>query len=75
MMPNAPSFERLEHAVTIIAKHADYPGKPEAVSECLDDIEDRWDHGLLTLEQRFGLLALLLRGDRTRRGRQLATAG
>jgi hypothetical protein len=60
MKPNAPSFERLEQVVTIIAQHADYPGKREAVAECLDDIEDRWVRGLLTLEQRFGLCATLL---------------
>ena len=74
MKPNAPSFERLEQVVTIIAQHADYSGKQEAVSECLGDIEDRWSRGLLTLEQRFGLCATLLRGTATRRDRTLAIA-
>jgi hypothetical protein len=62
MKPNGPTFERLEQVVTIIAQHADYSGKREAVAECLDDIEDRWVRGLLTLEQRLGLCATLLRG-------------
>ena len=67
MKPNTPSFERLEQAVTIIARHADYPGKHEAVAECLDDIEDRWRRGHLTLEQRFQLSAILFRGTTSRR--------
>jgi hypothetical protein len=74
MKPNAPSFERLEQATTIIAGHADYPGKQAAVAECLDDIEDRWSHGLLTLEQRFRLCATLIRGAASRRERTPATA-
>jgi hypothetical protein len=74
MKPNAPSFERLEQVVTIIAQHADFPGKRESVAECLEDIEDRWCRGLLTLEQRFGLCATLLRGKASRRDRQLAMA-
>jgi hypothetical protein len=62
MKPNAASFERLEQAVTIIAHHAEYPGKSEAVAGCVDDIENRWRRGQLTLEQRFRLIALLVRG-------------
>jgi hypothetical protein len=62
-MPSiAPSFERLQESVTIIARHADFPGKQQVVAECLDDIEDRWRQGQLTLEQRFQLYATLLRG-------------
>jgi hypothetical protein len=67
MKPNAPSFERLELAVTIIARHADYPGKLEAVADCLEEIEGRWERGQLTLEQRFQLTAILLRGTTSRR--------
>jgi hypothetical protein len=73
MKPNGPSFERLEQVVTIIARHADYPGKHEAFAECLCDIEDRWARGLLTLEQRLGLNATLLRGAASSRDRKLAT--
>jgi hypothetical protein len=75
MKPNAPSFERLEQAVTIIAQHPDYSGKQEAVAECLVDIDDRWSRGLLTLEQRFRLCATLIRGTASLRDRTLATAG
>ena len=66
MKSNAPSFERLEQTVTMIARHADYPGKEQVVAECLDDIEDRWRQGQLTLEQRFQLYAVLLRGTSPR---------
>jgi hypothetical protein len=55
-------FERLEQAVTLIAHHADHPGKPAVVADCLNDIEGCWERGQLTLEQRFRLYALLLRG-------------
>jgi hypothetical protein len=67
MKPNAPTFERLKQAVTMIARHADYPGKLGAVAECMDEIEDYWRRGRLTLEQRFRLIALLVRG-RSHRG-------
>jgi hypothetical protein len=75
MKPNAPSFERLERTITIIAEHADYPGKQESIAECIADIEDRWNRGLLDIEQRFRLLAILLRGRTPKRDRTLATAG
>ena len=61
MKSNAPSFERLEQTATMIARHAEYPGKAQVVAECLDDIEDRWEQGQLSLEQRFQLYAVLLR--------------
>src|SRR5689334_14652472 len=67
-MPSvAPSFERLRQSVTIIATHAEFPGKQEVVAECLDDIDSRWQRGLLTLEQRFQLYAILVRGTFARR--------
>jgi hypothetical protein len=74
MKPTAPSFERLERALTIIAEHANYPGKQETIAECMDDIEDRWIRGLLDIEQRFGLLAILLRGVSPRPSRTPANA-
>ena len=67
MKSSAPSFERLEQTVTLIARHADYPGKERVVAECLDDIEDRWRQGQLTLEQQFRLYAILLRGTSAHR--------
>jgi hypothetical protein len=39
------SFERLERTVTLIARHADYPGKHEVVAESMGDIDDRWRRG------------------------------
>jgi hypothetical protein len=74
MKPNTPSFDRLEQTVTVIAQHADYSGKQEVVADCLDDIEDRWGRGLLTLEQRFRLCAILIKGTVSRRDRTPATA-
>jgi hypothetical protein len=73
MKPYVPSFERLEQVVTIIAQHVDYAGKQEAVAQCLDDIEDRWSHGLLTLEQRFQLCATLIRRTESRWDYAMAT--
>jgi hypothetical protein len=62
MKSNAPSFERLAQVAAIIAQHVDYPGKGVAVAECMVDVEDRWTRGLLTLEQRLQLLAILVKG-------------
>jgi hypothetical protein len=75
MKPTNPSFERLEQAVSLIALHADYSGKQKALAECLDDIEDRWARGLLTLEQRFRLCATLISETATQRGRTTAMVG
>jgi hypothetical protein len=61
------SFERLELAVTIIARRLDHPGKREVVADCLGDIEGRWRRGELDLGQRLRLYALLLRASSPRR--------
>ena len=74
MKSNVLSFERLTQVATIIAQHVDYAGKHEAVAECLEDIENRWANGLLTLEQRFELCAILVRGNALRRDSSLAPA-
>jgi hypothetical protein len=55
-------FERLEAFVTTIARHAEYRGKQGAIAGCLHDIDGRWSRGELSLEQRFRLYAILLRG-------------
>jgi hypothetical protein len=54
------SFDRLAKAVAYIVGHADTPEKPLAVSECLDDIEARYAQGVLSLDQRRRLVAILL---------------
>jgi hypothetical protein len=69
MRSTAPSFERLEKSATIIAHHAEYLGKHDVVAECFDDIEDRWQREELTLEQRFRLFAILVRGASRHRPR------
>jgi hypothetical protein len=67
-MTSAPlSFERLEAFVTIIARHADYHGKQDAIAGCLHDIDGRWSRGELTVEQRLRLYAILLRGTSVHR--------
>jgi hypothetical protein len=41
MKPNAPSYERLEQTITLIARHAHYPGKDEIVADFLREIDGR----------------------------------
>jgi hypothetical protein len=67
MRSGAPPFDRLEETVTMIARHADCAGKSEIIANCLEDIEDRWQRGELTLTQRFRLYAILVTGTSTRR--------
>ena len=62
MKLHATTFKRLEQVVTLVARPLDYSGKQVAIAECLNDIETRWGNGLLTLEQRFRLHSILLKG-------------
>jgi hypothetical protein len=70
MKSSAPSFDGLERAATLIAQHGDYPGRREVIADCLEDIDDRWQRGLLTLEQRFRLYAILVKGSAPQRREQ-----
>jgi hypothetical protein len=45
-------FERLVASAERIARHAYYPGKEQAVGQCLEDIEDLMLTGRITTEQR-----------------------
>jgi hypothetical protein len=54
-------YERLEETVRLIARHPDDPGKHEVIAGCLEDIEDRWRQGQITLRQRLRLYGILLR--------------
>ncbi len=54
-------FERLVTSAERIARHASYPGKEQAVSQCLEDIEDLVLAGRIDAEQR-GVLREILRG-------------
>jgi hypothetical protein len=53
-------FERLAASAERIARHANYPGKDQAVGHCLEDIEDLVLDGRITAEQRDRLRAVLL---------------
>ncbi len=53
-------FERLEYTVGMIKRHPYYPGKEVLLDECLEDIDDRFRRGRLTMEQRGRLRGILL---------------
>ncbi|WP_254053298.1 hypothetical protein [Singulisphaera sp. GP187] len=63
LMTEMLTFKRLERTVNLIARHPFYPGKPEAVHDCLDDLEDRYRDGSLTHEQKSILVSLLTTED------------
>jgi len=52
-------YARLERTTNLIARHPDFPGKAEAVLRCREDIEARFHQGILTVEERTRLLAIL----------------
>ena len=58
----AQEFEGLVRAVGVIARHPDFPGKRDALDECVGDIEERSREGRLTPAQRAELLGILLGG-------------
>ena len=51
-MHAASYFSRLVASVARIAGHAYFPGKEEAVDQCLEDIEGLMIEGRITAEQR-----------------------
>jgi hypothetical protein len=53
-------FERLVASAERIARHANYPGKAQAVGQCIDDIDDLAQAERITAEQRETLRAVLL---------------
>jgi hypothetical protein len=57
----------LFRTVNLIARHPDFPGKSDAMIECVEDIEERSREGRLSPEQRDELLAILL-ADRSPHG-------
>jgi hypothetical protein len=59
-MSDATYFERLMAAVQQVARHANLPGKQEAVGLCLGDIDDLAVAGRITDEQADVLRELLL---------------
>jgi hypothetical protein len=59
-MNDPADFGRLATAVERIARHPDFPGKPQAVSLCLEDIERISREGRITTEQASVLCGILL---------------
>jgi hypothetical protein len=53
-------FERLTASAEMIARHAFYPGKAEAVHQCMEDIEDLLLEGRISPEQGDMLRGILL---------------
>jgi hypothetical protein len=53
-------FESLVTSVERIARHAYYPGIDEAISQCLDDIDELMHSGQISSEQRDALRLVLL---------------
>ena len=53
-------FDRLVASAERIARHADYPGKEQAVGQCIEDIDDLAIAERITAEQRETLRAVLL---------------
>ena len=58
-MHGAQYFSRLVASVARIAGHAYFPGKGEAVDQCLEDIEGLVIEGRISVEQRDVLLEIL----------------
>jgi len=50
----------LVRVVEMIARHPDFPGKRDAVNECVEDLVERSREGRLTPVQRAVLLDILL---------------
>jgi hypothetical protein len=53
-------YQGLVRVVGMIARHPDFPGKRDAVRECVSDIVDRSRQGRLSPVQRAELLKILL---------------
>ena len=61
MLTMLPEFERLERTVDMIRRHPYYPGKEVVLDECLEEIEERFEIGRITADQR-GILRDTLLG-------------
>lgn len=59
-MSETQVFQRLERAIGLIAGHPFYPGKQEALEDCLDDLEERYRQGTLTEDEKTRLVAILV---------------
>src|SRR3954452_1352602 len=45
-------FRRIERTTRLIVRHPDFPGKEETVQRCREEIEQRFQQGMLSDEQR-----------------------
>lgn len=63
MTATATTYQRLEESAYLIARHPEYFGKGDVVRNCMDEIEDRYRQGSLTLMQSTRLIAILLGED------------
>ncbi|WP_145270826.1 hypothetical protein [Tautonia plasticadhaerens] len=58
------AYQQLVEVAGTIARHLDYPGKPDAIRVCREDIRERCLRGVLSPEQGDRLTAMLSGGDR-----------
>ena len=58
------TYQRLVEVTGTIARHADFPGKPDAIRLCREDIRERCLRGGLSPEQADRLTATLSSEDR-----------
>ncbi len=52
-------FDRLIRSAELIARHAHYPGKQEAVEQCVEDVAELSRSGRITAEQGDVLLGII----------------
>ncbi len=52
-------FRRFERTSLLLASHPDFPGKSEVLGRCRDDVEERFQEGMLTVEQRTRLMEIM----------------
>lgn len=55
-------YERLRASAERIARHVAFPGKQDAMEQCLVDLEDLLITGQITAEQRDSLREILIQG-------------
>ena len=52
-------FLRFEQTSLLLVSHPDYPGKAETLERFCEDVELRFQQGMLTVEQRTRLMTIL----------------
>ncbi len=54
-----PDYQSLERVAYRVSRHPYFPGKSEVVEEYIEDIQQRFEQGRLSSEQRIRLIAIL----------------